>query len=246
MRAVLTYHSIDETGSPISVSSAQFAAHVRFLASDAVRVVGLEDLVTGAVHAGPTVAITFDDGFANFESHGLPLLRDHGLPSSQFVVTGHVGGSNAWQGREQPGIPKLPLLDWDALGRALEAGVTLGAHTHTHPNLTGLSGTALADELDQPIEVLRERLHTTPETFAYPYGDHDTVTDQEARARYRVVCTTELAPLRPDQDLQPIPRLDMYYFRDAGRLESIGTPRFRRYLGLRRVLRRVRSAVLGG
>jgi hypothetical protein len=38
MRAILTYHSIDDSGSPISVDRAAFREHVTFLASGAVRV----------------------------------------------------------------------------------------------------------------------------------------------------------------------------------------------------------------
>ena len=38
MRAILTYHSIDESGSPISVDPDAFRRHVRWLASGRVRV----------------------------------------------------------------------------------------------------------------------------------------------------------------------------------------------------------------
>ena len=45
MRAILTYHSIDESGSPISVAPAAFRRHVEWLASGRVRVVSLEEIV---------------------------------------------------------------------------------------------------------------------------------------------------------------------------------------------------------
>src|SRR5690606_37701023 len=60
MRAILTYHSIDESGSPISVSREAFRAHVRWLASGAVKVRPLAELVD-ARDGGDAVAITFDD-----------------------------------------------------------------------------------------------------------------------------------------------------------------------------------------
>jgi hypothetical protein len=65
MRAVLTYHSIDESGSVVSVPEAAFRSHVEWLASGAVRVVPLEELLSmdDGVDA---VAITFDDGPESF------------------------------------------------------------------------------------------------------------------------------------------------------------------------------------
>lgn len=245
MRAVLTYHSIDDTGSPISVSPEQFSAHMRFLTTDAVRVVPLAQLMTEKASDGPSVAITFDDGFKNFESVAVPQLVDSGLPSTLFVVTGGVGGTNAWGDVEESGIPTLPLLDWDGLGRVRDAGVELGAHTRTHPHLTECSSESLFDELDHPISELRQRLDMTPTALAYPYGNHDEATVTAARARYEFAVTTRLATVEPKEDPLAIPRLDMFYFREPGRLESLGTSGFQAYVTLRRTLRSIRSAVLG-
>ncbi len=44
MRAILTYHSIDSSGSPISLSEESFRGHVRFLGSGRVSVVPLAEL----------------------------------------------------------------------------------------------------------------------------------------------------------------------------------------------------------
>lgn len=191
------------------------------------------------------MAITFDDGFKNFESVALPHLVDGGLPSTLFVVTGGVGGTNAWSGVEESGIPTLPLLDWDGLGRVHEAGVELGAHTRTHPHLTECSSESLADELDHPITELQQRLDLRPTALAYPYGNHDEATVTAARVRYECAVTTRLATVGPKEDLLAIPRLDMFYFRDPPRLEWLGTSGFRTYLKLRRTLRSLRSTVLG-
>jgi len=109
MRAILTYHSIDSSGSPISVSPSAFRAHVRWLASGAVRVLPLDELVS-AGDDEDAVAITFDDGFENFATEAAALLAQHGLPSTVFVVPEHVDGTNAWGGSDAPGIPTLPLM----------------------------------------------------------------------------------------------------------------------------------------
>jgi peptidoglycan/xylan/chitin deacetylase (PgdA/CDA1 family) len=72
MRAILTYHSIDDSGSPISVAPEEFRAHVRWLGSGAVRVVPLAKLVT-LPPDDDAVALTFDDAFENFSTIAAPL-----------------------------------------------------------------------------------------------------------------------------------------------------------------------------
>lgn len=243
MRAILTYHSIDDSGSPISVSRRQFEAHLQFLASAPIEVVPLEELAHGPNTETPRVALTFDDGFENLRDVAWPLLRDAGLPATLFVVSGHVGHSNAWGGVADSSVPTLPLLDWDALGQLNEAGLDLGAHTHTHPRLTEVHGSALAEELERPVAELSDRLGIQPTSLAYPYGDVDSRIVEASRSLYRTACTTRLAALGASDDPVELPRLDMFYFRDPGRLEAFGSTAFKAYVGFRRALRSIRAKV---
>lgn len=245
MRAILMYHSIDSSGSPISVDASTFRRHVEWLAASGVRVKALTDLAEGA-REEDSIAITFDDGFENFGSVAWPILRDHGLPVTLFVVTDRAGTDNRWGDKRQHGIPTLPLLAWESIGRLSEEGVTLGSHTRSHPRLPGLSGDAMEDELGGSAEALADRTGSRPATFAYPYGAVDGPTTSAVRARYRVACTTVLSCVREDDPAALLPRLDMIYFRRPGRLEAWGTRRFANHLKLRRAARRVRRVALGG
>lgn len=247
MRAILTYHSIDESGSPISVSPAAFRAHVRWLASGVVRVVPLPELLAGAADAddaGPgAVALTFDDGFANFATHAAPVLAAHALPATVFVVTGHVGGHNDWGGTRVAGIPHLPLMSWPALGELRAQGITLGAHTQRHRDLTKVRGAALEDEVAGSAERIAAETGVRPTTFAYPYGAVDRESAAVARGAFGLACTTELRVLAPHDDRALLPRLDTFYLRGAGQLEQWGSAAFRRRLWLRAQGRRVRRLV---
>jgi peptidoglycan/xylan/chitin deacetylase (PgdA/CDA1 family) len=239
VKAILTYHSIDPSGSPISVDADAFRAHVRWLAAGAVQVVTIPELMR-LPHDADAVALTFDDAFANFASEAAPRLADHGLPATLFVVTDHVGGTNAWGGVESRGIPTLPLLGWDALGRLAERGVTLGAHTRTHPHLTTLGAAARRDEIEGSAARLERETGVRPTTFAYPYGDADEAVAADAAASCAWAVTTEMRALGSAERPHLLPRLDMFYLRAPGRLESWGTPRFRRRLWLRARARGVR------
>jgi peptidoglycan/xylan/chitin deacetylase (PgdA/CDA1 family) len=122
MRAILTYHSIDPSGSPISVPLAAFERHLRWLASGAVRVLSLEALLEAPAEHD-AVALTFDDGFRSFGELAAPRLEAAGLPATVFVVSGHVGRTNAWGGVVSPGITDVQLIDFVELGLILWFGL---------------------------------------------------------------------------------------------------------------------------
>jgi peptidoglycan/xylan/chitin deacetylase (PgdA/CDA1 family) len=243
MRAVLTYHSLDDSGSAISVPPAVFARHVRWLTGSGVRVLPLGDLLAlDRDDPAPAAAVTFDDGFANFSGAAEQLLG-HGLPVTLFVVPGHVGGTNAWGGRAEPGIPTLPLLGWTELERLAGRGVTIGAHTRTHPRLTTLPPAAVRDEIDGCVQEIGTRLGLRVDHFAYPYGDADERVAAAAATPFQWAVTTRFAPLTGQDAPMWIPRLDMYYLREPEALERWGTPWFRRHLWSVRLRRQLREVI---
>jgi peptidoglycan/xylan/chitin deacetylase (PgdA/CDA1 family) len=242
MRAILTYHSIDDSGSAISTSPASFRRQMSWLARSDVAVVPLAE-VAGREGSGHAIALTFDDAFANFDAEAWPVLEEHGLPATIFVPTSHAGGRNAWENGGR--LPVLPLLDWGSLGRLAEAGLVLGSHTATHPDLRSLDGPAVERELDRAIERIRAETGRDATTFAYPYGRFDEQALAAVRARHSLAVTTEFRALRPGEDACRLPRLDALYFGRDGLLETFGTNAFARFIAVRRGLRRVRRLFSG-
>lgn len=243
MKAILTYHSIDDSGSPISVSPDAWAAHARWLSSGQVRVLDPDELIAHRDDEGDAVAITFDDGFLNVRE-AVEALRSNGMPVTLFVVSGHAGRTNAWGGRDQPGIPTLPLLGWTDLERLAARGASIQAHTRTHPPLTRLSGDALDDELQGAREDLHARLGVNSTHVAYPYGDVNDAVATHAASRYAFGHTTDFQPLKSDDRPMLLPRLDMYYFRTPGRLEAWGQPGFRARIAWIRARRALRARLV--
>jgi peptidoglycan/xylan/chitin deacetylase (PgdA/CDA1 family) len=242
MRAILTYHSIDDSGSVISLPEAAFARHVEWLASGRVRVTTVDDLLR-LPDAVDAVAITFDDGFRNFGEVAAPRLAAHGLSSTVFVVSDHVGRTNAWGGVLDARIPELPLLSWGELEQLAQGGVTIGGHTRRHGSLSRVGGQALVDEIVGGARAIEDRIGCAPPGFAYPYG---AVTDDAAAlvaATFSWGCTTELRRVAAREDHARLPRLDMYYFREPGSLEPWGTARFDYYVKLRAGIRHVRQGL---
>jgi peptidoglycan/xylan/chitin deacetylase (PgdA/CDA1 family) len=242
MKAILTYHSVDETGSVISIDERSFRRHVEWLAASRIPVVPLDHLVHVAA-ADDAIAITFDDGLANFGEIAAPLLLEHGLPVTLFVVSEAVGATNVWPGGGDAGIPVMRLLDWNELGRLAEAGVTLGAHTRTHPRLETLDANAVEGEIVDSKARLRAELGIDATTFAYPYGSICPAARDVVARSFHCGVTTRLSVLTASDDVALLPRLDSYYLRSPGTLESWGTPRFRMRMGLLAGAREIRRTI---
>jgi peptidoglycan/xylan/chitin deacetylase (PgdA/CDA1 family) len=162
------------------------------------RVVSLEQIVAGVSDAHrPAVAITFDDAYRGAVELALPELLHRGLPATVFVAPGLLGVTVTWwdalgelagEGAENerdrilmeekgrhvaPASVTLPSHYACATeAQVLElahAGIDLGAHTWSHPNLARLAPEDVERELEQPLEWLRHR-KVRSAMLAYPYG----------------------------------------------------------------------------
>ncbi len=104
------------------------------------------------------VALTFDDGFVNFGDVAAPLLADHGMPSTLFVVSTPPERRTGGQGAPTAAFRSCRCSNWDALGRLGAQGVEIGAHTRTHVNVARLTNAASPDEIVGGAERIRTEL----------------------------------------------------------------------------------------
>ena len=238
MRAILTYHSIDDSGSPISISAAAFQRHVDFLSSGAVNVVPLSAIQDAA---DESVAITFDDGLTNFAEQAWPRLRERGLPATLFVVTARAGEENDWEGRRDTRVPHSKLLGWDELRKLAGEGLELGSHSRAHPHLDRVADARLIEEIEGSADDLTRLAGVRPQSFCYPYGSFDERAVSAVARTYQRACTTQLAALGSRESAHRLPRLDAFYFRSKGRLEGFGGLAFQARIQLFAAARNLRA-----
>ncbi len=147
---------------------------------------------------GGEVAVTFDDGTADFASDAMPVLERHKVPVTLFVATSFVESQRMFPDQGRP-------LSWSALADCTTTGlVTVGSHTHTHALLDRAGAAAVRDELDRSIDLIGEHLGAAPAHFAYPKAvDGSPEAAREVKARF---ASAALAGTKPN----PYGRTDPY------------------------------------
>ncbi|MCY7345529.1 MAG: polysaccharide deacetylase family protein [Pyrinomonadaceae bacterium] len=92
---ILMYHRFSRETNPFKISSAEFAAHLEYLAKHN-RVLSLAETVAllknGKTLPPNTTVITIDDGYADAFEIAFPLLKKFNLPATLFVVTDFANG----------------------------------------------------------------------------------------------------------------------------------------------------------
>lgn len=240
---VLTYHSLDDSGSPISTPPAVFEEQMALLHARGYRGLSLSELLDGwesaRLPARPLV-LSFDDGFANLLDHGVPLLRELGFGASIFAVVDYCGRNNDWP--SQPGgIPRLPLLSLANLRDLASGGFEVGCHSSTHPRLLRTADEDAELEIVASKHRLEDGLGRPVRVFAYPYGQAGVRHRALARQHYRAACGVQLATARVTDDRHHLPRIDMYYYRRRAAFRLFDTALAEPYIGLRAAVLRLRA-----
>jgi peptidoglycan/xylan/chitin deacetylase (PgdA/CDA1 family) len=206
---VLTYHSVsDEPWGELDryrIGCTEFRLQMQILATAGFAVVPLgavADVLTGVrrlVDPDP-VAVTFDDGYADFHANALPVLRVHGFPAAVFLVSDLVGDVYRWDGVERGGPPRA-LMSWTEVEAAAREGIEFHSHSRTHPRLSSLPPDQVEREIAGSKRVVESRLGRPVDLFCYPHGDASAAVRAQVRAAgYRAAFSTESGLSTPEQD----------------------------------------------
>ncbi len=199
----LTYHSIDESGSRISLPPAHFRRQIEWLASSGYRSLAADEAAARlAGRREPTVGgivLTFDDGFLSVYETAFPILSEFGFVATVFCAAGYVGKVCAWE--RAPGIPEMPMMSWDELASLTQGGWELGGHTVSHARLPPLSPEAMREEIAEGRRILEDETGCPVTSFAYPYGESDQACAVAvAEAGFHSAWTMNPAANRPGCD----------------------------------------------
>src|SRR5262245_15306544 len=187
---VLGYHRIDDSGGDLSVRRDHFRAHLDWVASQDVRVVGLEDgdLLTAA--GGPRVAFTFDDGYRSVADAAWPELKARGWPGIVYAVSGYLGGDMRFPWDRSSDKRSSRLVNTTLLRELSDDGMTVGSHSGTHRYLPGLPPDEVCTEVRESKQRLEDVTGRAVTSFSYPMGGWNRgLREAVAGAGYRTAVT---------------------------------------------------------
>jgi peptidoglycan/xylan/chitin deacetylase (PgdA/CDA1 family) len=192
---VFVYHGLaDQTETRIPpqelkywVLNAQFKEHCDYISSRHFRVSSLQDLLNGKDSGSasqPRVVLTFDDGRASDHRLAFPYLVKSGVKAEFFVNTAKVGA---------PGF-----VTWREIAEMQRAGMSFQSHSHDHLDLSRLPHRELGRQLKISKQILEDRLGSSVEFVAPPYGRiNREVLEEALQLGYRAVCSARCWPARP-------------------------------------------------
>lgn len=203
---ILMYHYVryvdkgaDPLGHSLSVTPEQFAAQLAWLAANGYETVRMDTVAACLRGEAPcparAVALTFDDGYMDAYTAALPLLQQYGFVATFYIVSGFVGQPN--------------YMGWAELRALRDAGMEIGAHTVSHPDLTRLSLDDARTEIAQARAALMTELGVPVLSFCYPGGRHSTDIAAIVREAGYTSATTTVQN-GPQADPFTLPRLRIY------------------------------------
>ena len=185
---MLLFHRIaDAADRPSDVDAGLFARCL-----ERVRAAVGAVLTLGEAALGPAgedaICLTFDDGWESDATIALPALcPDEFSGATFFITTDHVGTPS--------------FLTWAQVRGLADAGMEVGSHTCSHPDLTRLAPGDLRRELRESRADLEERLGRPVDAHCrFPHGIYNRrVLAEAADAGYARVCVS-----RPGQNPRPL------------------------------------------
>ena len=168
---VLTFHHVGKGDtSPCGLSEGQFKDFLSVLGDEGYRTVRAQELAAALPRIEqqrPTVALTFDDGYACHLDTVAELLARRKMTATFFIVSGHLEAKRK--------VARFGLQDRVFLCendvRSLDAArFEVGSHSHTHVLCGTIPISRLSEEIEASAAMVSAVLGHRIRSFAYPYG----------------------------------------------------------------------------
>jgi peptidoglycan/xylan/chitin deacetylase (PgdA/CDA1 family) len=184
----LLYHRVADTHpNTWTITWERFRYQMEWLQQqfDLVSMAEAQRRIAAGENTRPTVCITFDDGYAENCERAIPWLIEQKIPVTYFVTSDNVLSGRSFPHDAAANCPLEPNTV-EQLQAMSDAGVEIGAHTRTHPDLGQvLSLGELADEIVGAKHDLETLLDKPVRYFAFPYGLHQNMTPEGFAVAYQ-------------------------------------------------------------
>jgi len=170
---ILMYHSISDNlfakSHPyyqINTLPEVFAQQMRWLRNEGYRTLDTTELIAALENSevlSKKVVITFDDGYRDFYTEAMDVLKQCGFRATIYLATDRVKN-------ESFRVEGADYLTWREVRELYKEGIRFGSHTVTHPDLRSLGPEQIEYELGYSKEIIEDKLGATVDSFAYPFA----------------------------------------------------------------------------
>jgi peptidoglycan/xylan/chitin deacetylase (PgdA/CDA1 family) len=194
--AVLYYHRIaDDAATQWTMPNRTFIDQMCWLRRN-FELISLSEAqrrLRSGVNDRPAVHITFDDGYADNCRTAIPWLVQERIPCTYFVTAQNVLESRPFDHDLKCGVNLAPNSREEICAMA-DAGIEIGAHTYSHPDLGKLTDPVLLHkELVLGRQELEAAIGRRIRYFAFPFGLHANLScpafTLAAQCGYEGVCS---------------------------------------------------------
>ncbi len=157
------YHRFDENKYPsTNIKMDVFINQIETIKKNKIDFVNLEEFNKNFQNSkkNKKILITIDDAFSSFYNNAWPYLKKNKIPFILFVSTQPVG-KNGYMTWEQ--IKEVEKEDF----------VTIGNHSHSHEYLIEVSFENFKNDIDESINIFKNKLGYNPIYFSYPFGEYN-------------------------------------------------------------------------
>lgn len=202
---ILMYHYIrdynnpdDQIGTNLSVSPEKFNQQLKWLKDNGYQTIDLDYLLTRSdTTPFKPVILTFDDGYQDAYTNAFPILQKYDFTAVFYIITDYINNNNQY-------------MTWEEILELKNAGMNIGSHTATHPDLSKLSDNRIGNELIESKKIIEKKLNIQISDFCYPSGKYnERVINKLKEIGYKTATTTHNGVVDQNSNLYELPRIRM-------------------------------------
>jgi peptidoglycan/xylan/chitin deacetylase (PgdA/CDA1 family) len=163
---IFIYHRFDEVKYPsTSIDTKDLEKQFEYFKKNGYTVVPLEkmlDLVKQKKDVPQKwIALTIDDSYKSFYTHGLKVFKKYDYPFTLFV---YVKATNDRYG---------DFMTWDELKQMKKHKGDIQYHSYAHPHMARLSNEELREDFKKGLSIFEKNMGYKPKYFTFPYGEYN-------------------------------------------------------------------------